>query len=102
MSLNINGNFNEPENRWDFCLSGEIDISNAQQLKSQLETAYAGHAAYIHIDVSGLSYVDSTGLGIIIGVYGSIRENGNRIILREPRENVKKLLKITNLDKVLC
>jgi anti-sigma B factor antagonist len=102
MSLIINGNFSDSENRWNFRLAGEIDISNALQLKHQLETAYTGRAADIYIDVNDLSYIDSTGLGIIIGVYGSMRGTGNRIVLLNPRENVKKLLKITNLDKLLC
>jgi len=102
MSLIINGNFDDSENHWSFRLTGEIDISNALQLKQQLETAYGGRAADIYIDVSDLSYIDSTGLGILIGVYGDMRGAGDRIKLLNPRENVKKLLKITNLDKLLC
>ncbi|MDR0852021.1 MAG: STAS domain-containing protein [Clostridiales Family XIII bacterium] len=101
MSLIINGNFDEAESRWNFRLAGEIDISNALQLKKQLETAYAARAADIYINVGDLSYIDSTGLGIIIGIYGTIHKSGYRIVLLEPKENVKKLLKITNLDKVL-
>jgi anti-sigma B factor antagonist len=101
MSLIINGNFDESESRWDFRLAGEIDISNALQLKNQLETAYKARAADIYINVGDLTYIDSTGLGIIIGLYGAMRGNGHRVVIQEPRENVKKLLKITNLDKIL-
>jgi anti-sigma B factor antagonist len=102
MSLSINGNFNEAEELWLFKLSGEIDLSNAYQLKQRLETDYAQRPANIAIDLSSLSYLDSTGLGILIGMHGRMRVDEHRIILRQPRENVKKLLRITSLDKILC
>jgi anti-sigma B factor antagonist len=102
MSLSISGDFNEAENLWLFKLSGEIDISNAHHLKQQLEAAYAENRTNIAIDLGNLNYIDSTGLGIIIGAYGVMSGDGHRIILRQPKENVKKLLRITSLDKVLC
>jgi anti-sigma B factor antagonist len=101
MSLSINGNYNEGEIRWDFKLIGEVDIANAHYFKKQLETAYQQQQADIQIDLSDLSYIDSTGLGVIIGVYGAIKSKGNKVMLINPKENVKKLLRITSLDKVL-
>jgi len=101
MSLSINGNYDEARDQWNFDLIGEIDISNAHQLKQQLEAAYAAHSTNIYLDLEHLSYIDSTGLGVIIGVYGSIRGNGHKTIILNPKDNVKKLLRITSLDKVL-
>jgi anti-sigma B factor antagonist len=102
MSLSISGNFNESEDLWLFKLSGEIDISNAHQLKQQLEAAYLQRPANIAIDLGSLNYIDSTGLGVLIGMHGTMRVNAHKILLRQPKENVKKLLRITSLDKVLC
>jgi anti-sigma B factor antagonist len=101
MSLSINGNYDQKKKIWNFDLHGEIDISNANQLKQQLEAAYAAQPADIYLDFEHLAYIDSTGLGAIIGVYGSIREKGHKTIIVNPRDNVKKLLRITSLDKVL-
>jgi anti-sigma B factor antagonist len=101
MSLSINGNYDEKNNKWDFGLVGEIDISNAHQLKQQLETAYEAHPANIYLDLERLSYIDSTGLGVIIGIYGTIRGAGYKTIIVNPKDNVRKLLRITSLDKVL-
>jgi anti-sigma B factor antagonist len=101
MSLSINGNYDETESRWKIDLIGEIDISNADQLKQQLEAAYAANPADIYLDFKRLSYIDSTGLGVIIGVYGSIRGKGHKTIIVNPKDNVRKLLRITSLDKVL-
>jgi anti-sigma B factor antagonist len=102
MSLAINGGYDADLNQWLYSISGEIDISNAQELKSRLETSYKEHETDLLVDVSDLNYIDSTGLGVIIGIYGQIRGADHRIVLINPRENVKKLLRITSLDKVLC
>ena len=102
MAYTVKGNFDEGLNQWFFNLSGEIDISNAPQLKKDLETAFEQKPADIIANVSELSYIDSTGLGAIISVYGKMKKTGHRIVLVEPKDNVKKLLNITSLDKVLC
>ena len=102
MAYSVKGNFDKDLNQWLFDISGEIDISNAQHLKKELESAYALNKADIIANISELSYIDSTGLGAIISVYGKMKNGGHRIVLVEPKENVKKLLNITSLDKVLC
>jgi len=102
MSLSINGNYDEKLNQWLFTVSGEVDISNATVLKKELEDAYFKKACDLMLDVSEMNYIDSTGLGVIIGVYGQIRGAAHRIVIINPRDNVKKLLRITSLDKVLC
>jgi anti-sigma B factor antagonist len=102
MSLSISGSYDNDLSQWLFSVAGEVDISNAQEMKTKLEASYREHEADLMIDVSDLNYIDSTGLGVIIGIYGQIRGADHRIVLINPRENVKKLLRITSLDKVLC
>ena len=102
MAYSVKGNFDEGLNQWFFEISGEIDISNAPQLKRDLESAYLQKPTDIIVNISNLAYIDSTGLGAIISVYGKMKSSGNRIVLTEPKDNVKKLLSITSLDKVLC
>ena len=102
MTLSINANNNSAEGLWEFSLVGEVDISNAHYFRKQLETALAEHKQSITIDLAELNYIDSTGLGVIIGVYGSIKKDGLYIKLLNPRDNVKKLLIISGLDKILC
>ena len=102
MALSINANNNKETGVWEFKLIGEVDISNAQYFKKQLETALAEARQNITIDLSELAYIDSTGLGVIIGAYGTIKKDGLGIKLLNPRENVKKLLNISGLSKILC
>lgn len=102
MALTINANNNTEAGIWEFKLVGEVDISNAHLFKKQLETALAEKKQNITINLSELGYIDSTGLGVIIGAYGSIKKDGFSVKVTSPRDNVKKLLNISGLDKILC
>ena len=102
MALTINSNDNTDTGIWEFKLVGEVDISNAHLFKKQLESALAEKRQNISIDLSNLTYIDSTGLGVIIGAYGSIKKEGYSIKVTNPRDNVKKLLNISGLDTILC
>ena len=100
MSLEIKRDYNEQENRWDMVLTGEVDISNASQLRAELKAMFDENASPVNIDIKDLSYIDSTGLGVIIGAYGRMKEQGVSVKLLNPAKNVEKLLKITSLDRI--
>jgi len=102
MTLSINANNNTEKGVWEFALVGEVDISNAHYFRKQLETALAEVRQNITIDLAQLNYIDSTGLGVIIGVYGSVKKDGLSVKVLNPKDNVKKLLVISGLDKILC
>jgi len=102
MTLSINANNNKEKGLWEFGLVGEVDISNAHYFRKQLETALAECKQSVTIDLAELNYIDSTGLGVIIGVYGSVKKDGLSVKVLNPKENVKKLLIISGLDKILC
>ena len=101
MALSIDINNNTENRAWEICLIGEVDISNVHEFKEQIETALAKVEQNILIDLSGLDYIDSTGLGIIIGVYSSIKDKGLTIKVANPGDSIKKLINITGLDKIL-
>lgn len=102
MSLMMQSNFNEKDEKWDLVAAGEVDISTAPQLRAILDNAYQEKQADINLHLDELSYIDSTGLGVIIGAYGRMQENHNKITILNPKENIRKLLSITSLDKILC
>ena len=101
MSLEIKSSFDHDHNQWKMEVSGEIDISTAKDFREALEKAYSDKKNDITLHFEQLNYIDSTGLGVIIGAYGKMKEKGNRIQIINPRQNIKKLLRITNLDQIL-
>lgn len=81
-------------------LDGEIDIYSAPDFKKNLYEAIADGRRDVVLDCSGLSYIDSMGLGILVGALKRVKEQGRNIVIKKPVSNVRKLLRITGLDKV--
>jgi anti-sigma B factor antagonist len=102
MSLQMQSSYNKELDQWEVTAKGEVDISTAPQLREYLDGAYQEKRADILLHLDELTYIDSTGLGVIIGVFGRMQETENRIMLINPKGNIKKLLSITSLDKILC
>jgi len=102
MSLQMQSSYNNELEQWELTAKGEVDISTAPQLRKSLDGAYQEKKADILLLLDELNYIDSTGLGVIIGAFGRMQESENRIKLVNPRDNIKKLLSITSLDRILC
>jgi anti-sigma B factor antagonist len=102
MSLQMQSSYNKELDQWEVTAKGEVDISTAPQLREYLDGAYQEKRADILLHLDELTYIDSTGLGVIIGAFGRMQETENRIMLVNPKGNIKKLLSITSLDKILC
>ena len=52
------------------------------------------------IDISGLRYINSSGIGVLITVLTKFRNKGGEVCLMNPSDNVKKLLIITKLNAI--
>lgn len=102
MSLQMQSSYNKELGHWELTATGEVDISTAPQLREVLDGAYQEIKADILLRLDELTYIDSTGLGVIIGAFGRMQESKNRITLINPKDNIRKLLSITNLDRILC
>lgn len=102
MTLAIQRSFDTAGKRWDIRPEGDVDISNAVQLRAAMDDAFREQTGDILLHLGDLRYMDSTGLGVIIGAYGRLKEQGHALALTEPRDNIRKLLRITGLDKLLC
>ncbi len=100
MALQIDSHFNEKIKKWDIILYGEVDIFTAPDLRGVLELNFSENAQDMLLHLEHLNYIDSTGLGVLIGAYTKMQEKGKKITLLNPRENIEKLLCITSLDKI--
>jgi anti-sigma B factor antagonist len=96
----INCFYDREGGKWMIELKGEIDIYSAPELKKTLNRALDEKIDDMHLDCSELNYMDSTGLGVLIGVLKRIKENNKNIYLKNLKPNVMKLFKITGLDKI--
>jgi anti-anti-sigma factor len=72
---------------------GEIDMDNAGQLVDAITTV-VGTAV---VDLSEVTFIDSTGLQGLVRAQKAAREHGDEVILRRPSKVVRRLLELTSL-----
>lgn len=80
-------------------LHGELDISSASGLREQLFDILAGQAASLILDLSGLSFIDSTGISVLVAAERRAHELGGSLSLVGPQKIVARVLHITSLDR---
>lgn len=81
-------------------LSGEIDIYSAPDFKDSLFNVIGDGKEDAVLDCTNLSYIDSMGLGILVAALKRLKQNDFNIYIRNPKPNIRKLFKITGLEKV--
>jgi anti-sigma B factor antagonist len=81
-------------------LRGELDVDTAPELWAAIDEAIAGGVVSILLDLSELSFADSTGLGVFVRAGKELRDAGGGLTLRHPGERIKRLLEITSLQEV--
>jgi|SRR6056297_670896 len=78
---------------------GEIDIMSSEELKKEIKIIIEDNKDII-INGENIEYMDSTGLGVLIGLLKKTRAKGNKIIIKNLKPNIYKLFNITGLTKV--
>ncbi|MEO1814818.1 MAG: STAS domain-containing protein [Acetobacterium sp.] len=82
-------------------IRGEIDIYSIEKFRETIEEKIKTQAPEIILDCSELSYMDSTGMGVLIELRNKTKELGQKIIMMNPRPNIRKLLALTGVDKII-
>ncbi|GAB4281297.1 MAG: anti-sigma factor antagonist BldG [Coriobacteriia bacterium] len=81
-------------------VAGEIDVYTSPRLREHLVKTIDGGCFHVVVDLSGVGFMDSSGLGALVSALRRIKEKDGTIRLASPREPVMKVLSITGLDKV--
>ena len=100
MALKIRHLYSERSERWEVKLMGELDIESSTILKERLHEILDEQMADVIINAEDLEYIDSTGLGMLIGVIKTLKTRGKELTIVNPQTSVTKLFRITGLDKV--
>ncbi|HEY5252507.1 MAG TPA: STAS domain-containing protein [Acidimicrobiales bacterium] len=76
---------------------GEVDIETSPALEEQLRSVLdQGHPSLL-VDLAGVTFLDSTGLSVLIGGLRRCQDLGGELHLISPRPNVRKVLEVTGL-----
>ena len=82
-------------------LEGELDLASTPQLLAVVRGVMAAGSAAIVLDLSELSFIDSTGLSGVASLADEARSSGARLELRSPSELTAQVLDVTGLDRVI-
>lgn len=80
-------------------LHGELDAFNAGRFRRVLE--HLGDPAHVVLDLSGIPFIDSAGLGALVGGIRRTRELGGDVVVCCNRPSVRRLLHNTGLDEIV-
>jgi anti-sigma B factor antagonist len=80
-----------------YSITGELDIYNAPKAKKLIESEIANGLTTIILDMSKVEYIDSTGIGVIIGIMKKLKNISGRLILLDLPEPIFLLFEKTNL-----
>ncbi len=78
-------------------LSGDVDVSNADEFYAQVERAYSEAKTSIAFDCTDLAFIDSTTLGVFVKISKLTEADGNKVRLFGLQARIKKLFMICAL-----
>ncbi len=87
----------------DVCVvtvSGEVDVHTAAQLRATLDDEIAAGRTKIVLDLDGVGFLDSTGLGVLVGRLKLVRNHSGWLRIVCSNDRVLRVFRITGLNKV--
>ncbi len=81
-------------------IEGEVDVYTSPQLKHDIGKFAEGGVKHVIINLSKVEYLDSTGLGVLIGGLKRLRESEGNLVLVGPGMRILRIFEITGLDKI--
>lgn len=92
---------NQHEDYLEIILEGDITIGCSLSFKEEIKKAIAEHNCYtILLDLENVSFMDSSGLGMLISLFKDINEHSGSIVFYNVQDYVRKLIKLVRLDQV--
>lgn len=83
-------------------LIGEIDHHSAVQIRKDVdELIFEHHPKQTVLDLSGVSFMDSSGLGLIMGRYSLAKKLGGALLLRSPTAAVMRILTLAGMERIV-
>jgi anti-sigma B factor antagonist len=82
-------------------VSGELDLYTAERVRCGIDEADAVGADTVVIDLSEISFIDSTALGVLVQETKRLEGRGHSLVLVTKDPRTRRVLEVTGLDRVL-
>lgn len=89
-------------NRVTAAISGDIDHHSARELRVALDDVISrSRPELLVMDLENVGFMDSSGIGLILGRLSSIRAVGGELLIKNARREIAEVIKISGLTNVL-
>ncbi|MCV9884280.1 anti-sigma factor antagonist [Metabacillus halosaccharovorans] len=99
--MNIKVDINNLDDQKVVSVAGEIDAYTAPKLREAILPLAEEVNPNITINLKDVSYMDSTGLGVFVGLLKSVRKNNGQLNLVELSDRLERLFTITGLNDII-
>ena len=83
-------------------VTGEVDVYTTPMLRERIRELAAGGAVHLIADLGQVDFLDSTGLGVLVGGLKRLREDGGSLALVITTPRILRIFQITGLTKALA
>ncbi|MGB9678548.1 MAG: anti-sigma F factor antagonist [Thermoanaerobacteraceae bacterium] len=80
---------------------GELDHHIADQLKEKIDKEYNTGFKNLIFDLKNVNFMDSSGIGVIIGRYKKAKEKNGKVVLVNANSQLNKIIEISGLMRII-
>lgn len=83
-------------------LLGDLDLVTADEIRAKIDYSLVEtNSQYLLLDLSQITFMDSSGLGVILGRYRRLKEQGGQMIIFGAQAKIKKILEISGIISLM-
>jgi anti-sigma B factor antagonist len=82
-------------------LTGKLNMVSAPTVRERIAALVAGGSSRVVVDLAGVPFLDSSGLGALIAGLKSARQAGGDLRIAAPSEQTRLVLRLTNMERML-
>ena len=101
-AMNLSVKTEVESSRATVVVSGEVDVSNADSLRSAIDEVLAADGVQaVDVDMADAPYIDSTGIGVLVGSAHKAHDAGVAFAVVDAQDNVVRILGMLGVDEVI-
>ena len=82
-------------------ISGDVDHHSAGELREKIDRAVEmSYPEVLILDFGGVTFMDSSGIGLILGRCRLMKEIGGKVKIRNTSEQIRKVIKLSGVDRI--
>lgn len=98
----MNLDFKDIDGKLVVAVSGELDHHSSDEVRNKVDDyiRFKGYKNVI-LNFSGVTFMDSSGIGVVIGRYKKLNSSGGNICIASARESVKRVFELSGMLKII-